>query len=159
MVTVTGNLPRFTLTSNVGSFSNVIQGTPLTFTATVGAVSGLPTPTGTVQFYVDTVIAGGPVMLTNGVASYTTSSLSAGTHVVTAAYSGNSSYNSTTTNATAAIVTQGTDAIALSLSGPSTVGLGTPITLKGSLSVASLGPAPTGAITLLDGTAAIELLC
>ncbi len=155
MLTVTGNLPTFKLTSDVGSFSNVVQGTPLAFTATVGAVSGLPTPTGTVQFFVDTVIAGSPVTLTNGVATYTSSSLGVGTHAITAAYSGNASYNSTTTNATAAIVTQGTDAIALSLSGPSTVGLGTPITLKGSLSVASLGPAPTGTVTLLDGAAAI----
>jgi hypothetical protein len=68
---------------------------------------------------------------------------------------GKVSYDSTTTNATAAIVTQGTDAIALSLSGPNTVALGAPITLKEGLGVASLEPAPTGTVALLDGTAAI----
>ena len=59
------------------------------FTATV---SGAPTG-GTVQFKVDGQALGGPVAVVNGVAtSPATSTLSLGSHAVTAAYSGNGSY-------------------------------------------------------------------
>lgn len=59
------------------------------FTATV---SGAPTG-GTVQFTVDGQALGGPVPVVNGVAtSDPVSTLSLGTHAVTASYSGNDSY-------------------------------------------------------------------
>ena len=57
----------------------------VTFTATVSASVG--TPTGTVQFQIDGVNYGSPVSLTQGVASLVTSTLAAGIHSITAAYS------------------------------------------------------------------------
>jgi hypothetical protein len=57
----------------------------VSFTATVTGVS----PTGTVQFNIDGSAFGSPVTLASGTAtSGTTSTLSAGTHTVTAVYSG-----------------------------------------------------------------------
>jgi hypothetical protein len=151
-LSITGDVPNFTLTSSAGSYSNVVQGTPVTFTATAGATNGLPTPTGTVQFYLDGTALGSPATVTGGVATYMTSTLSAGSHTVTAAYSGNSSYDSTTTNGTVAIVAQGSDALAVTPPSASTVAAGTPITLTGTLNVTSLGPAPTGAVNGLPAS-------
>lgn len=154
-VSVASNVPGFTLMSNLGTYSSVVQGTPVTFTATGTAVNGLLTPTGNVQFYIDGAAAGGPVTMTNGVATYTTSSLSAGSHTATASYSGNSLYSATTTNGTVVVVPQGSDTLAMTLGGPTTLPLGTPVTVSGTLTVGALGPTPTGSVALMDGATSI----
>ncbi|MGC9987128.1 MAG: Ig-like domain repeat protein [Terriglobales bacterium] len=71
---------------SVGSSLNPsAYGQAVSFTATVTGVS----PTGTVQFNIDGSAFGSPVTLASGTAtSGTTSTLSAGTHTVTAVYSG-----------------------------------------------------------------------
>ena len=66
-------------------------GQSVTFTATITSIAG--TPTGTVQFAVDGTNTGSPVSLnSSGVATFSTSSLSGGTHVITAAYSGDTNF-------------------------------------------------------------------
>ena len=76
-----------TLTSLSTSNNNVQPGDPVTFTAQVTP----PTATGSVDFK-----DGGnfftTVPLTNGVATYTTNSLSEGSHVINASYSGDNTY-------------------------------------------------------------------
>jgi hypothetical protein len=69
-----------------------VYGDPVTFTATVSSAGG--TPSGTVEFRRDgTTIAGcGSEALVAGVATCTVSSLGAGTHSVTAHYSGSDSF-------------------------------------------------------------------
>ena len=58
------------------------------------AGSGLPVPTGTLQFLVDGAAFGSPVTLVNGVAdSPSLSSLVVGTHVIAADYSGDGTYS------------------------------------------------------------------
>ena len=64
----------------------------MTFTATVNGVPGV-LPTGTVQFVVDGVNAGGPVALVGGVASFTTATLSVSNHTISAQYAGDTNYN------------------------------------------------------------------
>jgi len=62
----------------------------VTFTATVAPTAGTALPTGTVQFSVDgTAVAGGDVN-GSGVATFTSSTLTAGTHSITAVYTSNS---------------------------------------------------------------------
>ncbi|HET6891147.1 MAG TPA: Calx-beta domain-containing protein [Pyrinomonadaceae bacterium] len=61
----------------------------VTFTATVTSTG---TPTGTVQFKIDGSNAGSPVSLSGGVATLTTSALTAGIHSVTADYSGDTNF-------------------------------------------------------------------
>jgi hypothetical protein len=152
-LTVNGNTPTFTLASNLGSFGSVVQGTPITFTATATGTVGVAT--GTVQFNVDGTPAGTAVPMSSGVATYSTSTLTAASHQITAAYSGDTHYRSTTTNGVVSVVTQGTDTITMAVQGPATINAGTPVTITGSLSVGALGPAPTGTVTLLDGSNAL----
>jgi sugar lactone lactonase YvrE len=78
-----------TLTSDLAGRS--VYGQPVTFTATVSAAAG--TPTGSVQLQIDGADFGAAVPLTNGVAQFSTASLSVGLHNITAAYtSDNPSY-------------------------------------------------------------------
>jgi hypothetical protein len=69
-------------------------GTPLAFTATVADTSpGAPTPTGTVQFAIDGVAVGSPVMLVDGAAtSVPIATLVPGTHMISASYSGDANF-------------------------------------------------------------------
>ncbi len=66
----------------------------LIFTATIAGNGG--TPTGAVTFTVDGIVQS-PVTLTNGAATYTTSSLLPGSHSITAAYSGDTTFASSST--------------------------------------------------------------
>jgi large repetitive protein len=80
-------------TTSVGSSANPsTEGGSVTFTATV-AGSGAGTPTGSVQWTIDSSNVGTPVAMTAGKATYTTSGLTAGSHSVEATYLGNSYYN------------------------------------------------------------------
>jgi hypothetical protein len=68
-------------------------GDEVTFTATVKPVSGSGTPTGSVTFTVDGGSATINTLSSSGEATYSTSSLTAGSHVIAGAYSGDSSYS------------------------------------------------------------------
>jgi sugar lactone lactonase YvrE len=85
----TGVTAGATTTTLTSSLNPSFAGGPVTFTATVAQAIGSLKPTGTVQFAVDGISAGSPVTLSNGIASYTTSALAAGTHSITATYSPN----------------------------------------------------------------------
>jgi FtsP/CotA-like multicopper oxidase with cupredoxin domain len=65
----------------------------LVFSVEISSRSQGTSPTGTVQFAVDGTSAGRPVPLTNGQARFTTSFEESGIHVLTASYSGNSTYD------------------------------------------------------------------
>jgi hypothetical protein len=90
-VTASKFAPTTTVTA---SADPSILNQPVTFTATVAAPAGATdAPTGTVQFQVDSVNFGGPVPLNNaGQASFTTPSLAAGPHTITALYSGDTCF-------------------------------------------------------------------
>jgi hypothetical protein len=92
-----------TSTSLMTSSTPALAGTPVTFTAYVGG-SALTLPTGTVQFWEVDPLTGANLSLlgsvtldTSGsfsVATFTTSSLSAGTHRIKAVYLGDDNFNS-----------------------------------------------------------------
>jgi autotransporter-associated beta strand protein len=87
VLTVTSTSPAAT-TTTLNGLTGSSYGSSVTFTATVA-----PIPTsGTVQFYDNGVAIGSPVTVSSGTASLTTSALWAGTHPITAAYSGASGY-------------------------------------------------------------------
>ncbi len=119
--------PAPTITA-VGSSSNPsVPGQAVTFNATVNPSSA----TGTVQFVIDGAAFGSPVALSSGSATSTaTSSLSAGSHTVSATYSGNINYlGSTGTLAGGQTVTQASALAAPTLVSPangSTTGDRTP---------------------------------
>ena len=80
-------------TGNIISSANpALPGASVTFSMTVGAVApGAGTPTGTVNFRIDGSIAGSST-LSGGVATYSTSSLTHGTHTVVAEYAGSADF-------------------------------------------------------------------
>jgi hypothetical protein len=90
MLTVTLATPTVTLTSGA---SSVVLTNPLLFTTTVS--SAITTPTGTVSF-LDGTVPLGQGTLSNGVAVLSTSSLTAGSHTITAVYSGDSNFSAAT---------------------------------------------------------------
>ncbi len=93
--------PASTTTSLVSSINPVVEGAAVRFTATVLTVApGSGTPAGQVQFKIDGVDAGAPVALVNGVAAGPeVTSLTVGTHAVTAVYLGNANYSTSTSAA------------------------------------------------------------
>ncbi len=101
---VNGNLTitkAETTTSLNSSINPSVSGQSVNFTDTVSAVApGAGTPNGTVQFKIDGSNFGLPVALSNGSAtSISNSSLSIGTHTITAEYSGDGNFNSSTSSA------------------------------------------------------------
>lgn len=94
-----GSLTSTTTSLSVSSTSPT-QGTNVTLTATISPSSG---PTGSVTFK-DGSTTLGTVTISSGTASYTTSALSNGSHSITAVYSGDSSYTTSTSAATTVTV-------------------------------------------------------
>ncbi|PYR48879.1 MAG: hypothetical protein DMF89_14380 [Acidobacteria bacterium] len=83
-----------TTTALVSTVNPTVYGEAATFTVTVAAVApGSGTPAGSVQFRDNGAALGPAVALSGGGASVTLSSLSAGTHAITAEYAGDSSFN------------------------------------------------------------------
>lgn len=95
--------PGGTTTVVTSSVNPSTVGQSVTFTATVTGT----TPTGTVQFRDGAVNLGAPAALAAGVATLTTSSLGAGTHVVTAIYSGDADDGASTSPAVSQVVSAG----------------------------------------------------
>ena len=92
-----------------------VAGQPLTFRATVSGApgTGTPTPTGPVTFFDGTTVLGVAALNANGVATLTIAGLSAGPHVITAAYGGDASHAGSTS--------MGANLVIAEASSPSTV--------------------------------------
>lgn len=88
---VTVNVSQASTTTTLTSSPNPsLFGQAVTFTATVSGQSS-ETPTGAVKFLDNTILLGSAPIV-NGVATYITSSLSVGTHPITANYDGDSNF-------------------------------------------------------------------
>ena len=131
-------------------------GTPFTVTTTVTPAqcnTSAPScvPTGTVQFFVGTTPVGVPAPLNgSGVASASISGQNVGALTVTAVYSGDSFYGSSTAPALSVTVTTGTANVTVTLS-PAALPQFQPVTISAKASSAT-GGIPTGTVTFLaDG--------
>jgi glycosyl hydrolase family 44/Big-like domain-containing protein len=93
-----------TSTSLSASAKQITSGGNLTFTARVAPQSGSGTPTGTVSF-LDAQSQIGSAALAAGSVQFSTMSLAAGTHTITATYSGDANNNASTSAATSVTVT------------------------------------------------------
>lgn len=86
-------LALFDSTTAVAADVNPVQyGNTVTFTATVAAATGTGTPEGSVEFDVDGNFAGSSTLV-SGQATFATSTLAAGSRVITAKYSGSDRFN------------------------------------------------------------------
>jgi hypothetical protein len=137
-------------TSTVLSTSGTpsVYGQPVTFTATV---SGSGTPTGEVVFEDGNTILGKET-LSGGVATFTTSTLSVGSHSITAVYCGDPSDSGSKSNTVTQVVNKDstTTTLATSIS-PSVYGQS--VTFTATVSISSPGAGtPTGTVTFYDGS-------
>ena len=115
-VTVTVNPPTSTTTSLTSSGSSVVVGTSLTLTATVAGTAGTPVPSGIVTFKDGSTTLGTGTVNSSKVASYSTSSLAAGSHSITASYAGDTSNGASVSAAVAVAVWPGPPDFTVSLS-------------------------------------------
>jgi Bacterial Ig-like domain (group 3)/FG-GAP-like repeat len=123
VVTVTVVVPALTATTTElkSSAATVSAGASVTFTATTTASSG--TPTGTVTFLDGTTALGTGDLNGSGIATYSTSELSAGSHSITASYAGDSAYAASTSSALTETVTAVAASYTLGIS-PSSLTIG-----------------------------------
>ncbi len=90
-----------TSTSVASSLNPSLGGNTVTFTATVSAIGGFGSPTGTVEFF-DGATSLGVQPMAGSTASVSTSGLSVGSHSITAVYSGDAGF----TGSTSPVLTQ-----------------------------------------------------
>jgi hypothetical protein len=138
------------------SASSAVWGQSVTFTATVSTVSpGAGTPTGTVTFQDgSTVLGTGTLQVVNGVdeATFTTSALAVGSHSITAVYSGDSDFVTSTSSSVREKINKASTTTTLSSSvNPSS--FGQPVTFTATIGVVAPGAGtPTGTVTFKDGS-------
>lgn len=122
---------------------------PITLTAAVTGVSG-STPTGNVNFMDGTTVLATVPLNALGVAIYVNSSLTAGTHTITAAYQGDADYSgSTSTQIITETISQTPTATALSTNTTNSIS-GRPVLLTATVT-ASGGSLPTGTVAFVNG--------
>ena len=125
---------------------------PVTFTATITPTTPTtaPNPTGTVVF-TDGATNLGTVNVAASAASFTTSALTAGTHTITATYSGDTLYTGSTANLTQKVIGPPNIQLVSSLN-PSTPNVNVTFTAT----VTSSNGTPTGTVIFNDGSTALS---
>ena len=143
-VVVSKAIPIVALTSSINpaEFNQAV-----TFTATVPAAAS-----GTITFSDGSVVLGTGAVNAAGVGTLTTSSLTIGSHTITAAYGGNSSYDVATSAPLGQVVGKIPTAITLSQSALTQL-LNNVVTFAATVTAPS--PTPTGTVTFLEGTTAL----
>ena len=130
-------------------------GETVTFTATVTVnAPGSGTPTGSVIFYDGSTAMGTVATDSSGHAAYATSSLTAGSHSITAGYNGNALFLGSTSTVLTQVVQASTTTTLSSSLNPSN--LGQTVTFTASVTVNAQGSGtPTGNVTFYDGSTAL----
>ena len=123
-----------------------------TFTATMTAVDpGSGTPTGTVDFKEGETLLCDDAAVTAGEATCAVSNLSVGSHDITAVYSGDGGFTSSTSSALAHVVSKAASTTALSSSQNPSV-FGEAVTLTATPAITSPGTGtPTGTVDFNEG--------
>lgn len=145
--------PTKTSLSASPSLANV--GQPVVLTATVSAsTSGGISPGGAVTFLNGSTTLGS-ASLTGTQASFTVSSLPAGSYSLTASYGGDANYASSTSSA-AALTVSATPVPVVTLSAPATpVVTGQAVSIPVTVAAYTGSSIPTGAVTLMEGSNAL----
>jgi hypothetical protein len=95
------------LTGTTTALTGPATGTPganLTYTATVTPASGTKVPTGMANFFDGATNIGNGSLNGSGVATFSTTSLAAGMHSITAQYGGDNNFSGSTSNAVATTI-------------------------------------------------------
>ncbi len=126
---------------------------PVTFTATItpSTATTAPTPTGTITF-TDGAANLGSSAVSASAASFTTSTLVAGSHTITATYSGDTLYTGSSANLVQKVIGPPNIQLVSSLN-PSTPNANVTFTVT----VTSSAGTPTGTVIFNDGTTALSV--
>ncbi len=130
-------------------------GQSVTFTATVSSSkAGAGVPAGVVTF-LDGTTSLGTGTLSNGAATFSTSSLAVGGHSITAVYGGGGGFTGSTSSALGQTVGQDGSSVAIASSASPSV-YGQSVTFTAAVAAAAPGSGtPTGTVTFLDGTSTL----
>jgi hypothetical protein len=150
LIEYVGLVPTKTTLTTSGSPSFI--GQPMTFTATVSWTYGTVPDGETVTFFNGTT-AIGTGATAGGVAKFTTSSLTVGTHSIKATYPGDSEFKPSAGSVKQVVEKYPTTTTLTSSLNPSQFGQAVTFTAH----VTGTGPAPTGNVKFLDGTTGIGL--
>jgi hypothetical protein len=137
--------PTKTVVSTSGSPS--VVGQPVTFTALVTSTLRA-IPNGELVTFYDGTTAIGTNLTKNGVAAFTTSSLTARAHTIKATYAGDVHFRPSSGSVTQVVEKYTTTTTLTSSLNPSHFGQAVTFAAQ----VTSTGPAPTGTVRFLDGT-------
>jgi hypothetical protein len=132
------------------SGSPSLVGQSVTFTATASSSHGA-IPDGELVTFFDGTTAIGTGSTASGVATFTTSSLTAKTHTIKATYGGDATFRPSSGTVTQVVNKYPTTTTLTSSPNPSQFGQAVTFTAH----VTSTGPAPTGKVKFLDGTTGI----
>jgi sugar lactone lactonase YvrE len=152
-ITVVGNgIQDSTTLALVSSQPTSIYGGSVTLSATItpGVATSAPSPTGTVSF-TDGAKVLGSSQLNAGAASFSTSTFSAGSHTITAIFSGDSDYSGNSGSFTQ-VVNKATPTVTLTVQ-PNPIVLGQPAVLTATVN--SSAGVPTGTVTITDNSTSL----
>jgi hypothetical protein len=125
-----------TTTVLASSPPSIVYGETVFFTATV--TSGAGTPTGTVNFNEGASILGSGTLDGSGVATFNTSTLGVGTHVITATYQASGNFAGSTSNTVNVDVITATTSITFTVT-PNPANFGQNVTLNATVSIVAPG--------------------
>ncbi len=156
-MTLSKAAPTIALTTNPSSPS--VYGTSITLTATLTPPSSNASdiPTGTVQLMDGSTLLGTGTLNASGVATVTlvgATSLPAGSHSITAVYSGDTEFNTVTSSALSYTVTKNTSEVTTAASSLNPSIYGDKVTLTVTVA-SSVGVTPTGTVTVMDGSTSL----
>lgn len=143
--------PLATTTTLTITPSSAVAGTSVSMVAKVTPASGSGIPTGTVTFKNGSTQLAAIAVNASGTATFTSSSLAAGTYSVTASYSGDASDASSVSPAASLTLTSVVATTTTLASSATSVTTGTSVTLTATVSQASGANVPTGTVTFTDG--------
>lgn len=138
-----------TITTLIASPNPSAPAQPVTFTAAISSTSGTGTPTGTVTFKDGANTLATISVGANGVASFTTSALQSGTHLITAYYGGSQNFNSSSSAVLTVAVTAMPTSIALNVS-PNPANVGQNVALIATAVSGLPNLVPSGTVTFSD---------
>jgi len=139
--------PATSTTTLSSSLNPSTSGQNVTFTATVSSSAGVPD--GSVTFQQNGTVIGTVNLNSNGVATFSDSSLGVGSHNVIAKYSGSTDYDNSQSSTLVQVVNKSNTATALKLS-PNPATTSQSVTMTAT--VTSSGGVPSGSVGFSDGS-------
>ena len=138
-------------TTTLATSGNALAGKPVILTATVTTGTGVPT--GVITFEDGGTSIGQATLNGQGIATLSISSLAAGGHSLVAIYGGDANYLTSSSMPQTEVISLATTTLSLNgTASPMDAGL----TASFTVTLTSNGIAPTGSLTLRDGTAVIS---